>query len=187
MATGLTVSLPFIIVPLLFPCEVKLSIYSQKADKNKPLTQRYWVKVTCCIVSLIEKANIWIAILSYIGNYFWTHYFYKVLGTRYTFPITWELNRVSGHSNSLLGSLLLVLDHSCLLYELSRGDQSRLTPLLAQRSKSFAICPILLRYLCRVPSGLHHSFYGSFHYLLSITCHSLLTYRFLITLIPMPR
>ncbi len=30
------------------------------------------------------QANVWIAIFSYVGNYFWTHYFYKVLGAAYT-------------------------------------------------------------------------------------------------------
>jgi len=74
LTLGLFVSLPFVLYPTFFPCE---------ADKKLPWNKRYWV-----------KANIWIAILSYVGNYFWTHYFYKVLGAKYTFPITWELNRV---------------------------------------------------------------------------------------------
>jgi len=43
---------------------------------------------------LDEKANIWIATISFIGNYFWTHYFYVVLKAKYTFPTTWELNGV---------------------------------------------------------------------------------------------
>ncbi|KDD75955.1 hypothetical protein H632_c419p1 [Helicosporidium sp. ATCC 50920] len=44
------------------------------AEATKPLTQRYWF-----------KANVWIAIYSFIGNYFWTHYFYTLLGASYTF------------------------------------------------------------------------------------------------------
>jgi cycloeucalenol cycloisomerase len=32
------------------------------------------------------KANVWIAIFSFIGNYFWTHYFYQILSVKYTFP-----------------------------------------------------------------------------------------------------
>ena len=40
------------------------------------------------------KANIWVAIFSYVGNYFWTHYFYKVLGAAYSFPVEIELNGV---------------------------------------------------------------------------------------------
>ena len=33
----------------------------------------------------IMKANVWIGILSFVGNYVWTHYFYNVLNARYTF------------------------------------------------------------------------------------------------------
>lgn len=40
------------------------------------------------------QANIWIAIFSYIGNYFWTHYFFNLLGAAYTFP-SYKLNQVS--------------------------------------------------------------------------------------------
>jgi cycloeucalenol cycloisomerase len=40
------------------------------------------------------QANLWIAIFSYVGNYFWTHYFYKVLHAYYTFPVDMQLNRV---------------------------------------------------------------------------------------------
>jgi cycloeucalenol cycloisomerase len=40
------------------------------------------------------SVNIYIAILSYIGNHFWTHYFFRVLGARYSFPLTWAVNEV---------------------------------------------------------------------------------------------
>ncbi|XRB07725.1 cycloeucalenol cycloisomerase [Pycnococcus provasolii] len=33
----------------------------------------------------ITKANLWIAIFSFIGNYWYTHYFYRVLKAKYTF------------------------------------------------------------------------------------------------------
>ncbi len=36
----------------------------------------------------------WIAVFSYIGNYFWTHYFFKLLGAAYTMP-AWKLNEAS--------------------------------------------------------------------------------------------
>jgi len=74
MILSLIVSLPFVVYPYFFP---------SPADEKIPLSQRFWV-----------KANIWIAILSFVGNYFWTHYFYKLLGAKYTFPISWELNEV---------------------------------------------------------------------------------------------
>ena len=35
----------------------------------------------------------WIFILSFIGNYLWTHYFYNLLGASYTFK-AWRLNDV---------------------------------------------------------------------------------------------
>ena len=30
------------------------------------------------------QANVWIAVFGYVGNYFWTHYFFKLLGASYT-------------------------------------------------------------------------------------------------------
>ena len=66
MAVGLFAALPCAIVPIYF---------ESTADAAKPWTEKYWV-----------KANVWIAIFSFIGNYFWTHYFYSLLGASYTFP-----------------------------------------------------------------------------------------------------
>lgn len=57
--------LPGVLIPLFFPCE---------ADRQRPFTQRFWVKGT-----------VWIAIFGFYGNYFWTHYFYRILGARYLF------------------------------------------------------------------------------------------------------
>lgn len=59
-------ALPFLLQPLLFP---------MKAERCLPLYLRYSF-----------KANVWIAIFSFIGNYWYTHYFYSVLQARYTFP-----------------------------------------------------------------------------------------------------
>ena len=39
------------------------------------------------------QANVWIAVISYVGNYFWTHYFYNLLGASYTFK-AWRINNV---------------------------------------------------------------------------------------------
>lgn len=74
MALGLVVALPNFLVPLLFPFE---------EDANIPFGQRFYV-----------VANVWIAIFSYVGNYFWTHYFYVVLRASYSFPVQWQLNQV---------------------------------------------------------------------------------------------
>eukprot|EP01089_Gocevia_fonbrunei_P019021 TRINITY_DN6588_c0_g1_i2.p1 TRINITY_DN6588_c0_g1~~TRINITY_DN6588_c0_g1_i2.p1 ORF type:complete len:224 (-),score=23.42 TRINITY_DN6588_c0_g1_i2:66-737(-) len=74
MALGLLVSVPFVLYPLLFP---------GKEDAVLPLRERYWLKV-----------NIWIAIFGYVGNYFWTHYFFTVLGASYSFPANIKLNGI---------------------------------------------------------------------------------------------
>ncbi|KAG7672170.1 hypothetical protein KSW81_005052 [Nannochloris sp. 'desiccata'] len=66
MSLGLIAALPCAIFPIF---------YESKADAARPWSQKYWV-----------KANVWIAIFSFIGNYFWTHYFYSLLGAKYTFP-----------------------------------------------------------------------------------------------------
>lgn len=74
MALGLFVALPYLVWPVLFPFA---------ADRRLPWHRRYFV-----------VSNIWIAVLSYVGNYFWTHYFYVVLGAAYHFPVKIELNGV---------------------------------------------------------------------------------------------
>ena len=75
LVIGLIVSVPYVLGPIV--------LGPSPADKALHWSQRYWV-----------KANIWIAIFSYVGNYFWTHYFYKVLGASYSFPISIQLNQV---------------------------------------------------------------------------------------------
>ncbi|KAH9608234.1 hypothetical protein KSS87_015047 [Heliosperma pusillum] len=52
-------------------------------------------------------ASLWIILFSYVGNYFWTHYFFKVLGASYTFP-SWKMNDVP-HTTFLL-------THVCFLF-----------------------------------------------------------------------
>ncbi|KAK9803843.1 hypothetical protein WJX73_007201 [Symbiochloris irregularis] len=64
------------------PCLVLPALLEPHADRRKPLNNRYWI-----------KANLWIAIFSFVGNYLWTHYFYRLLGASYTFP-SWRLNDV---------------------------------------------------------------------------------------------
>lgn len=74
LLVGLAAALPCCLLPLWL---------QPAAEARNPLLQRHWV-----------KANIWVAIFSFIGNYFWTHYFYTLLGAQYTFR-TWRLNDVS--------------------------------------------------------------------------------------------
>ncbi|KAK4774909.1 hypothetical protein SAY86_009844 [Trapa natans] len=71
-------------------------LYVGKADRTMSWKDRYWV-----------KASIWIIIFSYVGNYFWTHYFFTVLGAAYTFP-SWKMNNVP-HATFLL-------THVCFLF-----------------------------------------------------------------------
>jgi cycloeucalenol cycloisomerase len=70
---GVLTVAPLLVIPLLAPGE---------ADRGKPLLGRFWV-----------KANVWIAIFGFIGNYFWTHYFFQLLGAAYTMP-SHRLNNV---------------------------------------------------------------------------------------------
>lgn len=66
MKLCVSLSLPYLLQPLLFPLP---------SERHLPLTERYSF-----------KANVWIAIFSFIGNYWYTHYFYTVLRARYSFP-----------------------------------------------------------------------------------------------------
>lgn len=66
LTVGLLAAIPCFALPPFLP---------NKADKGKPWHQKFWVKM-----------NIWVAIFSYIGNYFWTHYFFQLLGASYTMP-----------------------------------------------------------------------------------------------------
>lgn len=80
----ITLSLPFLLQPILYP---KLSTTSPEKqyspDAYRPVFQRYSF-----------KANLWIAIFSFIGNYWYTHYFYSVLKAEYTF-LTHPSNRLN--------------------------------------------------------------------------------------------
>lgn len=69
MLVGLAMAIPCILVPLILN---NLSLRGNIAIDTKG----------CYFV----KANLWIGIFSFVGNYFWTHYFYTMLGARYTFP-----------------------------------------------------------------------------------------------------
>lgn len=48
------------------PCIFIPWAFQPKSDLEKPWFMRWWV-----------KANVWIFVYSFIGNYFWTHYFYQ--------------------------------------------------------------------------------------------------------------
>jgi cycloeucalenol cycloisomerase len=73
MILGIVVGVPPIVYPLLFPLA---------CEKDLPVLSRY-----------TTKANTWIWIMAWVANYFWTHYFYTILGAKYTFE-AWRLNNV---------------------------------------------------------------------------------------------
>ena len=63
-------ALPFLLQPIVFP----------SAGFDSPDAKRSWYK------RYAFKANLWLAIYSFIGNYWYTHYFYSVLKAEYTMP-----------------------------------------------------------------------------------------------------
>jgi cycloeucalenol cycloisomerase len=65
---------PLYLQPLLFP--------SVTADQDVSLLSRH-----------AFKTNLWLAIFGFVGNYWYTHYFYSVLKAHYTMP-SWDLNGV---------------------------------------------------------------------------------------------
>ncbi|WVZ96099.1 hypothetical protein U9M48_041780 [Paspalum notatum var. saurae] len=87
LIVGLVSAVPAFVVPLFLV---------GKADSIRSLKDRYWV-----------KANLWIIIFSYVGNYFLTHYFFTVLGASYTFP-SWKMNNVP--------HMTFLLAHVCFLF-----------------------------------------------------------------------
>jgi cycloeucalenol cycloisomerase len=62
---------PFLLQPIIYPSAGS----SNSPDTHRPLVERYSF-----------KANLWLAIYSFIGNYWYTHYFYSVLKAKYTMP-----------------------------------------------------------------------------------------------------
>lgn len=64
-------SLPYLLQPVLYPSAGTPG----SPDEGRPLLERYSF-----------KANLWLAIYSFIGNYWYTHYFYSVLHAKYTMP-----------------------------------------------------------------------------------------------------
>jgi len=73
---GTACALPALIIPYLFPAHFAPKIYTYQSE-NYAL-----------------KAVLWMSIYSYIGNYVFTHYFYSILGAKYTFRPAFRLNGV---------------------------------------------------------------------------------------------
>ncbi len=74
MAFAALVAAPLLLVPAL-------TWRDAETAQLRPLYERYWFKF-----------NLWIAIYVFAGSYVGTHYFFDVLGMRYAFPTTWNLD-----------------------------------------------------------------------------------------------
>lgn len=72
----------WITLPLTLGCIGLPLVYPGEVDRHLPLLERHWV-----------KANLWIGIFNFVGNYFLTHYFFKVLGCKYTMD-TYTINGI---------------------------------------------------------------------------------------------
>jgi cycloeucalenol cycloisomerase len=71
MLFGLGVAAPLVLVPYVLP---------RAEDVAKPVWDTSWFRF-----------NLWIAIFVFFGSYVGTHYFFDVVGMRYGFPTTWNL------------------------------------------------------------------------------------------------
>ena len=69
-------------------------VVPEPIGKGPRVCQHPW----CCPKSHSHagfRANVWVAVQMYVGNHFVTHFFYNVLGMRYTVPVgPWVINRV---------------------------------------------------------------------------------------------
>ncbi|GAB0494822.1 hypothetical protein MMPV_006118 [Pyropia vietnamensis] len=65
LAIAVVLTAPSVLAPFVAPPAV---------DAGRPLGERYGV-----------KATLWLAIFGFVGNWFWSHYFYTLLGATYTF------------------------------------------------------------------------------------------------------
>ena len=73
-------------------------------ESDKPFFERYYI-----------KANVWIWILSYVGNFYWTHHFYNLLGAKYDDAL---------RSNQHQSALLTVHMEASMVFEMNDMDLS---------------------------------------------------------------
>jgi cycloeucalenol cycloisomerase len=71
LAFGVAAMLPTVAVP---------GLLRGGPDRGLPVHRTYWFKF-----------NAWVAIVVWIGSYFYTHFFLNILGMHYAFPTTWHL------------------------------------------------------------------------------------------------
>jgi cycloeucalenol cycloisomerase len=71
MVFGLGVAAPLVLIPYLAP---------PPDQADLPFWRTTWFRF-----------NLWIGIFVFVGSYFFTHYFFDVVGMRYGFPTSWNL------------------------------------------------------------------------------------------------
>ncbi|KAL6563767.1 Bifunctional protein GlmU [Orobanche gracilis] len=98
---GLVSALPAFIIPVILVGKC----FTQLVD-NLPRIAQYVGRI----------------VTGYVGNYFWTHYFYTVLGASYTFP-SWKMNNVP-HTTFLLTHVWFLFYHVTSNMTLRRIEHS---------------------------------------------------------------
>ncbi|CAI4214297.1 unnamed protein product [Parascedosporium putredinis] len=90
---SITVAAPPVLLPLLS---------STRPDRDVPWFKCYWAKF-----------NVWIAILVAFGTYFGSHYFFDLMGMRYTFNVRWTFDsHILGHSGQRVPVFMYPLTHA---------------------------------------------------------------------------
>ncbi len=130
VAFGLALGLPPWLLPWLLPGD---------PEHDRPIWARHWF-----------RANLWVAVLVFVGSYFITHYFFDVMGMRYGFGVDWNLQaRVMGRSNGQVPLFLYPVTHAyfCTYFAVMVVAWRRVRPALGPRSWSQAGFVIGISYL----------------------------------------
>lgn len=87
------VMLPLWLYPLLRP---------GVADRGKPFWRTHWFRF-----------NVWVAIYTWVGSYFVSHYFFTYMGMRYQFPVEWMLDAaIAGEGDGEVPIFMVPLTHA---------------------------------------------------------------------------
>lgn len=96
MLFGIAAAAPAVLIPYLRPHVDEL---------QRPFWDTTWFRM-----------NLWVAVLVWFGSYFGSHYFFDVLGMRYAFPTSWNLQaEVVGQSTGEVPLFLYPLTQAYFL------------------------------------------------------------------------
>ncbi|XP_003385217.2 PREDICTED: cycloeucalenol cycloisomerase-like [Amphimedon queenslandica] len=146
---------------------VKLKLY-ESFDSEDYIKIGLALSIPCFLLQLLSKeeslpfyrqylfkANLFVGIIGYLGNHFYTHYFYNVLGMRYTGPLSGGIR-----INDVPLSMYLMTHPYFLSYHV-------------------LVSPVI-RVFRRALSGRHyllyHSCFGVFVYIIAVTTAFIETY-----------